>query len=254
MNQQETNQLIKKIKEKKELSAISDTFVKKELQQYLKQYPKVSLNPRSRHYKKLVKEIRAKLRRTYGLFQIDLKKNKNLLAEHPSTKERLSFYPQLYRKIFQITGKPKTILDLGCGVNPLSVKYMKLDNFTYYAYDLSKEEVKLINQFFKKNKIKGQAEILDLLNFKNLPKADLAFLFKMTDVLDQGKGHKKSEEVIKKIPAKYLVVSFPTLTMSGKRMNFPRRRWIELMCQRLNYKFKILEFSSEIFYVVEKLS
>jgi len=249
MNQEEFNQIIKKIKEKKELSAIDSQFVKKELDNYLKQYPKISFNPRSQHYKKLIKEVRAILRRTYGLFRFNIKGSKDLLAEHPSTKERLSFYPQLYKQIFQITGTPKTILDLGCGVNPLSMKYMDLTNLTYYAYDLSKEEINFLNQFFNG---KGQAKVLDLLHFKTLPKADLAFLFKMTDVLDRGKGHKNTEAVLKKIPAKYVIVSFPTLTMSGKKMNFPRRKWIELLCERLNYEYQILEFSNEIFYVIKK--
>ena len=125
----------------------------------------------------------------------------------------------------------------------------------YYAYDLSKEEVKIINQFFKDKKIDGKARILDLLQtnkVKKLPKADVAFLFKMTDVLDKGKGHKTSELVIKNIPAKYIIVSFPTLTMSGKKMNHPRRGWIELMCKRLNYNFKVLEFSNELFYIIRK--
>ena len=74
----------------------------------------------------------------------------------------------------------------------------------------------------------------------------------MTDVLDKGKGHKTSEEIIKAIPAKFVVVSFATLTISGKKMNYPRRGWIELMCKRLGYEFKLLEFSNELFYVVMK--
>ena len=175
------------------------------------------------------------------------------METHSSTKERLPFYDQLYKKIFKITGEPKTILDLGAGINPLSFSYMNLRKVNYYAYDLSKEEVKILNQFFKDKKVNGKAGILDLLNInkvKKLPKAEVAFLFKMTDVLDKGKGHKKSEEVIKAIPAKFIVVSFPTLTMSGKKMNHPRRKWIELMCKRLGYKFKVLEFSNEMFYVM----
>ena len=77
-------------------------------------------------------------------------------------------------------------------------------------------------------------------------------MFKLTDVLDKGKGHKVSEKIISKVPAKYVIVSFPTLTMSGKRMNFPRRKWIELMSERLNYTYEILEFSNEIFYIINK--
>ena len=93
---------------------------------------------------------------------------------------------------------------------------------------------------------------MDISNLTGIPPADLCFLFKMTDILDQGKGHKVTEEIIRKVPAKFVVVSFPTKTMSGKRMNYPRRKWIELMCQRLNYEVKIIEFSNELFYVIKK--
>jgi len=265
-------QLIKDIKQKKELLQLDDQFVKEELNRYFKKEPKIlkklgeELNPKSKEYKKVIKEVRAKLRRSYGLFRVE-KESKDLkelfkkkdyqkiLETHSSTKERLSFYDQLYQKIFKITGIPKTILDLGSGINPLSFSHMNLKNVNYFAYDLSKEEVKILNQFFKDQKIKGKAGILDLLQIekvKKLPKAEVAFLFKMTDVLDKGKGHKTSENVIKAIPAKFIVVSFPTLTISGKKMNYPRKGWIELMCKRLEYKLNILEFSNELFYVMEK--
>lgn len=245
--------LINKIKAKHELKDISNQFIKEQIELYLKRNPKQKKfleRPKSTGYKKIVKEIRASLRRSTGLFSVG--KTKNTLETHSSTKERLSFYSKLYQKIFKITNKPKTILDLGCGLNPLSIPYMKLKNFSYYAYDINRHDVKIVKEFFKKNKIKGKAEVKDVLKVKSYPNTDLTFLFKMTDVLDRGKGHKTTEKLIKKIPTKFIIVSFPTITMSGKPMNFPRRKWIELMCNRLKYKFKILKFSNEIFYVLKK--
>ena len=134
-------QLIKDIKQKKELSALDDKFVKEELNRFFKREPKIlkklneELNPKSKEYKQVIKEVRSKLRRSYGLFRVEketknlkeLIKNKDykkILETHSSTKERLPFYDQLYQKLFKITGKPKTILDLGAGINPLSYSYM----------------------------------------------------------------------------------------------------------------------------------
>ena len=99
------------------------------------------------------------------------------------------------------------------------------------------------------------AGILDIMQWAKLPqlgKVDVCFLFKMTDVLDRGKGHKVTELVIRNVPARYVVLSFPTHTMSGKKMNVPVRNWVQWMCKRLGYKYTILEFETEIFYVVEK--
>jgi len=276
--------LIQDIKKKKELSAISDKFVKDHLINYFKQNPKIktklekSLNPKSAVYKKVVKEIRAKLRRVYGLFREDNTKQQleliktlkgrnlalRILETHSSTKERLPIYEKLYHNIFQITGEPKTLLDLGSGINPFSYIFMKVKNLNYHTFDLSNHEVSLINIFFKQQSINGTAKVLDLLELKEskntkktgaskkLPEADVAFLFKMTDALDQGKGHKTTEIILTKIPAKFVVVSFATKTMSGKKMTAPRRSWMEWLCKRVGYTYKILEFTNEIFYVIRK--
>jgi 16S rRNA (guanine(1405)-N(7))-methyltransferase len=183
-----------------------------------------------------------------------------LLETHSSTKERLGFYPELYQRIFTTAMVPKTILDLGCGINPLSLKYMKLKEINYYAYDISEKEVAIINKFFQEEKkvhakINGKAEVMDISKIealKKLPPAEICFLFKITDILDNGKGHKVTEAVIQAVPAKYFIISFPTKTMSGKPMNAPRRKWMEWLCKRLGYHYTLLEFDNEIFYVVNK--
>lgn len=281
LDQERIAVLIREIKKKKELQSINDNFVEEYLSKCLVQEPKVlkslqeNFNPRSKAYVSIIKAVRSRLRRVYGLFRDDPAQRKKLvqellkapkekrpkiideiLATHSSTKERLSFYDALYSKLFAITGKPKTILDLGCGINPFSFPYMGLLECSYYAYDINEEEINNINQYFQSlcrenSSFLGKAMMADILKVK-LPKADICFLFKMTDVVDRGKGHKKTEELLKKIPAKYVVVSFATKTMSGKAMTAPRRKWVEWLCKRLGYEFTILEFSNELFYVVEK--
>jgi 16S rRNA (guanine(1405)-N(7))-methyltransferase len=266
-------QLIQDIKKKKELKDLSTDFITEHIKKYLQQNPKAQEflwnehSTRSTKYKQIIKDIRSVLRRSYGLFRKDdgeleklvsllkSKRDKNeiltqILQIHSSTKERLPHYNSLYKKIFKLTGTPKTILDLGCGLNPFSLKFMKLSNLTYYAYDLSEKEVEMINKFFRITKQKGRAYVKDIRKVK-LPKADVTFLFKMTDVIDK-KGHKNTEELLKSIPSTFVVISFPTVTMSNKKMNFPQRKWVELLCERLKYDVKFRELPNEIFYVIKK--
>lgn len=288
--------LIKDIKKKKELQNLAEEFIAGYVKKYLAQNAKAisfleeKFNQKSTNYKQIIKNVRAELRRTHSLFGVDLKKrekyfdelintpnklfdkgfnlfstellelHKKVLTTHSSTKERLDFYETFYHKLFKITGFPKTILDVGCGINPLSIPLMKLKNLTYYAYDINRDEVNLVEKYFlilSKNfkSFQGTSGILNSLKIdqiKKLPQADLCLLLKMTDVLDRGKGHKISEQVISNIPAKYVVVSFPTITVSGKAMNQPRRKWIELMCERLKYTYTIITEKNEIFYIVKK--
>ncbi len=263
--------LILKIKQKKELAGISDKTVAEMLVKLFKREPKlfkelsIKVNEKSAAYTQTIKLARAELRRSYGLFRVEkveeeIRDVEKVLFSHSSTKERMSFYAELYPRLFSITGKPTVILDLGCGVNPFSVELMKLNKLKYYAYDISEKEVELLNKFFEwkhaesKNFV-GKAEVLDVSKIelvRKLPTADVCFMFKITDILDRGKGHKKTEEVMTAVPARFVVISFPTLTMSGKRMTAPRRRWMEWLCNRLGYEYQVLEFENELFYVVRK--
>lgn len=266
-------ELIGKIKEKKEFSGIEDRFVKVEVITYFKQNPKAMKavsegRIRSEDYKQAVKHVRAVLRRIYGVFltkatedrekYLESKDYEKILATHLSTKERLPLYPVIYEKIFAITGEPKVILDLGCGLNPVSYPFMKVQA-EYYASELTAEDCKFLEKCFEKMKIKGKAVPLDLIEvagnpelLKQFPEADICFLFKVLDEIERKKGRKTSEALIKAIDAKYLVISFATKKVTGKPMKYPYRRWLEQMLTRLGFEFEIIKESNEVFYVVKK--
>jgi 16S rRNA (guanine(1405)-N(7))-methyltransferase len=174
---------------------------------------------------------------------------------HESTKERLPVYSEIYQRIFHITGNPKSILDLGCGLNPLSYKYMKIKP-AYCAIDISSNITNVVNDFFSKNKIRGKALIMNLREIRTkklpLPKADVCFMFKLLDSIEIEKGHKLAEQLIKSVSCKWLAISFSTKTLSGKKMRHPYRGWIEQLCRRLGYFYEILETENEVFYLVRK--
>lgn len=259
--------LIKDIKAKKELSGIDDSLVSSEmvnvishdrnLLEFASSQTDFKKIKKSSKYKEIIKKTRAILRKSVGVFiRMDNSSDfDQLLVKHESTKERMPIYSEIYKRIFHITGSPKSILDLGCGLNPLSYKYLKIKPI-YYAVDISSSIIEIVNNFFRKIKIKGQAEIMNLREIKNkklnLPKADICFMFKLLDSLEIEKGHKLAEKLIKEVPCKWLAVSFSTKTLSGKKMNHPYRGWIEQLCRRLGYFYEIIEFENELFYLVRK--
>jgi len=273
------NILLKSIKENKKYKGIENKVIEHAIEQYFKKKPqnkKFVDKPNSEKFKKIVSEIRALLFFSHSVFYKEksedrnkyleeLKKIKDLKSDESirmhklilstsiSAKERLHYYPELYKKIFSITGKPDSIADIGSGINPLSLIFMNLDNVRYYAYEISKSDCELINKYFKLLQNTGKSEILDLKhdNLEKIPVVDVAFLFKVLDVIEEN-GHKLAEKIIKNIKARFIVVSFATKTVSGKRMNFPQRGWIERMLQRINLKFEKLDFENEIYYVIKK--
>jgi len=260
MNIQEATE---KIKASKKYRHLSLEFIKQKAEEYAGKNKLAELEEVD------LKEIKANLHKMHGSFRIGDKKLSQLisgkdyqkaLASNISTRERLEDYDEIYRKIFEITGKPKKIIDLGCGINPVSIPFMKLNHreLEYYAYDINEAEILSLNEFFKLEKINGKAEILDLAgveNIKKLPSCDVCFMFKLVDVLEESKkGHKYSEEIIKILAEKcrFIVASFATRTLGGRKMMFAERGWIERMLNRIGMKFEKLEFENEIFYVVSK--
>ena len=262
---------------KKELSGIEHSFVEAILEKELCKDPKLAkgldtLSTRSTAYKELVKAVRAILRRNVGLYEgdprhreallADLRQSStseqreeiltHLLATHASTRERLPFYDTVYAKIFAITGMPKVVLDMGCGLNPLSFPDR---DATYIGVDIDRALCSVVEQYFSIAGVEGECKIVDVKGIdqiKRLPKADVAFVFKLLELLEKGEGHKRSELLIKALPARWVIVSFPTMTSSGRPMRSPRRAWIELMLKRLGYEYETFTIPNEIFYVIRK--
>lgn len=264
------NQILQKVKSNKKYRTISSEIVLDEIRKYLKKNPNENLN------KLMIKEIRSNLHKLYSTYSS--KKNKrNRLLEELKTKpsnieiikqilktsisanERLDDYPKIYSEIFRLTiQKPKSILDLGCGLNPLSFQFMNLNHLTYHAYDIDEQDINFLNEYFKIMKSKGligKAQILDGRNQKSiskLPTSDIIFIFKLIDLIDID-NHKPSEELIKTLikKTKFIVASFATKTITKKQMNFPTRKWFELMLTRIGLKFETFSIKNEVFYVIK---
>ena len=266
------------IKRKKEFSNIDNGVIIQQIEKALSKdsslLDKIIIGKKAPQ-KELMKMIRAELHRINGSFNVDFEHRKKimhdylgtfdkahivkLLETHSSTKERASIYENLYSNIFDITGGPVSILDLGCGINPVSSVFMKHDGLDYLACDISEDILELNDMFFKtQDRINGETKIINLFDapkkdiFKEVDLFDVCFLFKVLDVIEQSKSHKISEEIIRVVPADWVVVSFPKTTVSGKKMNFPYRGWFDQMLRRLGFMSKILEYENEIFYIIKK--
>ncbi len=114
------------IRKKKELQHLNEEFIHEHIQQHLNQHPKAAAflagkySHRSANYAQIIKEVRASLRKVYGLFRTqeqELKRkelveelpnspahlqkiSKAILDTHTSTRERLPFYEKLYANLF----------------------------------------------------------------------------------------------------------------------------------------------------------
>jgi hypothetical protein len=268
--------VLESVKQNKKYSSLSEDIVTAEIEDYFKKNQKCAeflQKPKSEKFKKIIKDIRSKLHKIYGSFQTEDKNKrefylKNLqgindystfdkiLSTSVSSRERLNDYGRLYKELFGITGKPKRIVDLGSGLNPISFPYMGINRCFYYAYDIDKKDIDFLNKYFGLMKgysqLDGKAFFINLKDSKlNIPKSDICFMFKLLDVIEE-KGHKLSEKIIKSLNCRFIVASFSIKTVSGKKMNHPYRGWIERMLSRIKLPYKKILTQNEIFYCIDK--
>lgn len=254
------SEIIAEIKKKKDFHSLDDGFVREFLNPVLKTH---KLTKKNR--KLIVKEVRAKLREVYSVFRRasqqkilrfvqeiksldDLEMHKKILKLHQSTNERLERYQQLYTWIFK-DKEINSLLDLGCGLNPLSYPFMNR-KLKYMAVELTEADAELIRVYFKKCLIEGEAYAMDLTKDFKLPKVDMCFIFKLLDTLESVKRN-ITKQILDAVDARYIVVSFSTKSLGGgKYISKKRLVWFERLIKE--YKYETFELPNEFFYLIQK--
>ncbi|HLP79387.1 MAG TPA: hypothetical protein VK158_02030 [Acidobacteriota bacterium] len=269
--------LKEKVRAKKELAVLGDSFIEYHANEQLRLKPKLrelqTLSQKELEKSKLcdelVKFIRAQARKPFGVFQIpslvqtrestlpklSLSDDKNIhaiLDSHLSTKERLPYYKEFFQKILDITGQPKKILDLACGLNPIAYYAFSNKKTQYVAIDVA--QMQAMQGFFDFNKLPAKAVSIDLIHQLALLSEyketfDVCFLLKTLDTLESQKLY-VTYDVIKAVKAKYYVASFPIKNVKGMQMDRTSKiNWFEKMLPRLGLTWKTIEFDTEVVYI-----
>ncbi len=168
---------------------------------------------------------------------------------HASTRERLPSAEALYRRAFETAGRPDTILDLACGLNPLLLGGMGL---AVRGIDIHGGTNALVNRWAAACAWDVRCETCDLTMDAQLPSADLALLMKLLPVLEQQKKG-AATELLARVHARWLLVSFPTRTLSGRAIGMAGSyaRW---MSENLPEGLKVqdeFQMGSELCYLLE---
>jgi len=281
-------ELVTLIKEKKELSSLSDSFVQSILLRVaapfslsrMDSYSSFEQFKRGSLCKQLVTRSRKRLREVYGLFikkpvtiwqkkvsQINSQDDPfiaDILTYHQSTAERLDDYPVVFELLFSALtdmglSKKYSLLDLACGFNPFAYSFLPIKPKNYFAIDLSPVDMSIINQFFMQTKISGKAFAFDILSeefsaWLSTVSVDLCFLFKALDSFETVQRN-SSKRLISGINASFFVVSFALLTIGGHALISEKKRfWFEKFCKTNNWSLKTIQTANELFYIVKKTS
>jgi 16S rRNA (guanine(1405)-N(7))-methyltransferase len=178
----------------------------------------------------------------------------HLLRLHTSTRERLPILKQFYEGIFAITGRPASILDLGCGLNPLTLPWMGLaDGATYVALDVDAERTRFLNRYLVLAGCPMLARSQDILSQLPDDTAELALLLKMSPTLERQEPG-STQRLIEGLQVQWIVVSFAVHSLGGRArgMRDHYQRQFHKMAATRGWPVSELLFATELAYVVEK--
>jgi len=177
-----------------------------------------------------------------------------VLMLHTSTQERIILLEEFYQSIFDVTGKPKSIIDVACGLNPLTIPWMNLEETTqYFAYDIDENTTDFIGKYLKLTGLGSIALTQDVIVQPPVIEADMALLLKTVPCLEQQeKGC--SIRLIEALQTKHIVVSFPVRSIGGKSKGMSanyERNFYNLMYGK-NWRVAKLLFETELVFLIYK--
>ena len=176
-----------------------------------------------------------------------------ILTQHASTRERVPYLKDFYQQIYNLTGKPGSILDLACGLNPISIPWMELPMKTeYHAYDIHTPRVKFINQFLILAGRQPLAEVKDILVNPPAIKADVAFFFKEAHRLEQRRKG-ANRDLWKSLNVDTLLVSLPINSLSGQHdLSGQMRHLVENTIRGFSWSLQEIIIGNELIFLIKK--
>lgn len=140
---------------------------------------------------------------------------------HASARERLPHLDTFFADLWSVTGMPRRLLDLGCGLNPLALPWMGLGSGTYHAVDVDERPLATVREFLE---LVGQPHRVthrDLVAASVTDPADVALLLKLVTTLDrQDPG--AAAGLVRGLRVAHAVVSFTTRTLGGHSRGMER--------------------------------
>lgn len=180
--------------------------------------------------------------------------SRKILEQHSSTRERLPVLDQFYAAILAVIGRPESILDLGCGLNPLALPWMHLvGDARYIALDIDADRVRFLNRYLALVGLAPLARCQDVLSHPPHDMVDLALLLKMSPSLERQEPG-STLWLMERLNAPRLVVSFAVKSLGGreKGMRDQYERQFSQLVENRGWLVEKLVFETELVFVVKR--
>ena len=180
---------------------------------------------------------------------------RGLLARHASTAERLPFIEEFYARLFTGLEPVHSLLDLGCGLNPLALPWMPLEaGVEYTAGDVYPEIASLLTAFFQHVGQNGSGQVCDLTAAIPAQRVDVVLALKIIPCLEQ-LDKSIGRRLLEGLDAKVIIASFPARSLGGREKGmaaFYDNHLRELLAGK-DWPVETLEFGNETVYRIHKV-
>ena len=197
--------------------------------------------PRARNTDDAVKRVKRRLHQAVGAFRGAARADEiaaawsgdlaapalraacaDALRSHASTRERLDSLEAFYAGIWSVTGLPGSVLDLGCGLNPLALPWMGIGrDASYFASDVDRRPLAAVAAFLQLVGQPNRVEVRNLVESPPSDDADVALLLKLVTTLDR-QDPAAAAHLIRALRVKAAVVSFPKHSLGGRGKGMER--------------------------------
>jgi 16S rRNA (guanine(1405)-N(7))-methyltransferase len=177
---------------------------------------------------------------------------RDLMVAHLSTRERLPILEEFYREIFHVTGKPRSILDIACGLNPLAFPWMDLEPpIDFYAYDIHEPRIAFLNQYFALQGLPQLARVQDVAHHFPQETADVALFLKEMPRFERN-YHGRGRPLLQALRVRHIIISFPTIsTHGGRNLTDRYRHFLHQLIDGLGWGVTELLFAGELVFCLE---
>jgi 16S rRNA (guanine(1405)-N(7))-methyltransferase len=182
---------------------------------------------------------------------------RGMMLGHASTCERLPILNTYYAQTLASIRPIRSVIDIACGFNPLSVPWMGLEESAWYeAYDLYADMAEFLGAALRASHFlpscNVRTETRDLVTGPPEGEADLALILKFLPLLEQSNTI-RTLEWLRKLRTRYALVSFPTRTLGGRNVGMAASyelRFREIL-QEAKWTAERFVFGNEICFLVE---
>jgi 16S rRNA (guanine(1405)-N(7))-methyltransferase len=179
---------------------------------------------------------------------------RSVMAVHASTRERVPHLDRFYAALFDRVGTVRSVLDAGCGLNPLAAPWMRLaPGATYTAVDIDSELVGFVGACLELIGVQARPLVSDIVSGPLPHEADLALLLKMVPCLEQQRRG-AGAEAIRGLRARHVAVSFPIRSLGGRGKGMPATyaRLFSEMVARERWTAEEIAAPGELLYLITK--